>query len=125
MALSKTEQKHGQTVEYHVIVDFPSSMIKRSGPLVVLGYPDRQTYKDHPGFGNPKWAKRVYQVPREDFEPVYFAAIDKDYPYNLHEMLYAYLTGDTAVLPQRQDGSQVEGVDDNFYTDAEPVHEDV
>ena len=132
MGLAKTETKYGQTAEYWVIVDFPSNMIVRRGNVELLGYFDRQTYKDHPRQGNPKWARRTYNIPTEDFEPLYFAALDSNYPANLHEMLYAYVMQDESVLPTREDGTQITGAVENpanpdaptWFADAAPVHED-
>lgn len=119
MGLSKTETKYGQSVDYWVIVKFPSDMISRAGQVVLLGYPTRQIYKDHPRVGNPNWARRQYQIPREDFDPIYSAALDDTYSYNLHEMLYGYVTRNQTVLPTRADGTQIEGARPDVDTDAD------
>jgi len=129
MGLLKQETRHGHSVEYWVIVSFPSNMIKRSGPIRLHGYPSRQVYKDAPktGEGNPRWAQRSVSVPQQDFEPIYFASLQDAWPYNLHEMMYAYVTGDASKLPERPDGTQITGVEDtqddaNFFADATSDH---
>mgnify|MGYP006294474235 CR=1 FL=1 len=124
MGLQKTETQHGIAVDYWVITSFPSDMIGRNGYITLRGYATRADYKDAPNEGNPRWANYRFFIPREDFDPLYKAALDPTYPANLHEMLYAYVTADASVLPPRADGTDVTGIEDSPFIAAAPVHED-